>query len=158
MKLASTETTSTATRTKILIPILVGGGIAGTFDLISAFITFGWAVPRAVAGGLLGPQAIQGGAGIWVLGVLLHYSIAFGAAAIYCLSSWNLDFLREHFVVCGLFYGLAVHLVMNLVVLPLSAYHSMGPYQYAQLMQGLLVHMVLIGLPIATSLRVFCKR
>jgi hypothetical protein len=158
MNLSSTAAVATPSRTRILIPILVGGGIAGTFDLISAFITFGWTVPQGVAGGLIGTQAFHGGAATWVLGVLLHYSIAYGAAAIYCLASWKLDFLREHFLVCGLFYGIAVHLVMNLIVLPLSAYHAMGPYQYSQLMQGLLVHMVLIGLPISASLRVFGKR
>jgi hypothetical protein len=139
-------------RTSLLRPILVGGALAGTFDLIAAFITFGPGVPRAIAGGLLGRQANHGGAGTWFLGVVLHYFIAFSAAAIYCLSSRRLEFLKDHWLVCGLLYGIAVFLVMNLVVLPLCAYHSMGPYQYRGLVQGLLVHMLIIGLPISFSL------
>ncbi|MFL6426803.1 MAG: hypothetical protein ACJ71S_01060 [Acidobacteriaceae bacterium] len=138
---------------KLLRPILVGGALAGTFDLISAFITFGLGNPRLIAGGLLGKQALQGGAGTWILGVVLHYSIAFSAAAIYCLSSRHLSFLKDHWLVCGLFYGFAVFLVMNLIVLPLSAYHYMGPYQYRGLLLGILVHMLIIGLPISLSLR-----
>ena len=139
--------------TSLLRPILVGGALAGTFDLTSAFITFGLGVPRGIAGGLLGRQAaIHGGAGTWILGVVLHYFIAYSAAAIYCLSSRRLGFLKDHWLVCGLFYGIAVFLVMNLVVLPLCAYHSMGPYQYRDLVQGLLVHMLIIGLPISLSL------
>ncbi|HEX6493920.1 MAG TPA: hypothetical protein VF018_00460 [Acidobacteriaceae bacterium] len=138
---------------KLLRPILVGGALAGTFDLISAFITFGLGNPRLIAGGLLGKQAVQGGAGTWILGVALHYSIAFSAAAIYCLSSRRLNFLKDHWLVCGLFYGIAVFLVMNLIVLPLSAYHYMGPYQYRGLLTGILVHMLIIGLPISFSLR-----
>jgi hypothetical protein len=55
--------------------------------------------------------------------------------------------------VCGIFYGIAIFLVMNLVVLPLCAYHFTGPYKFRDLLQGLLVHMFIIGLPIAFSLR-----
>jgi len=41
--------------------------------------------------------------------------------------------------------------VMNLVVLPLSALHARGPYELHDLILGLMVHMVVIGLPIAYS-------
>jgi hypothetical protein len=144
----------TPQRTSLLRPILVGGAIAGTFDLTSAFFTFGLGAPRGIAGGLLGRQAVlQGGTGIWILGVLLHYFIAISAAAIYCLASRKLEFLRDHWLVCGIFYGIAIFLVMNLVVLPLCAYHFTGPYKFRDLLQGLLVHMFFIGLPIAFSLR-----
>jgi hypothetical protein len=145
-------------RGRLLRPILVGGALAGTFDLIAAFITFGPGVPRAIAGGLLGRQAIHGGAGTWILGVILHYFIAFSAAAIYCLASRRLGFIKDQWLVCGLFYGIAIFLVMNLVVLPLCAYHSMGPYQYRGLVQGLLVHMIIIGLPISLSLNRLARR
>jgi hypothetical protein len=136
----------------LLRPILVGGALAGTFDMISAFITFGFGVPRAIAGGLLGRGAFQGGAGTWILGFVLHYFIAFSAATVYCLSSRRLGFLKDHWLVCGLFYGIAVFLVMNLVVLPLCALHATGPYQLRGLIQGLVVHMLIIGLPISLSL------
>jgi hypothetical protein len=134
---------------RVVLPILTGGAVAGTFDLIAAFISFGWAVPRAIAGGLLGPQARHGGPGTWILGVFLHFFIATIIAAVYCLTSRRLTFLRDHFVVCGIFYGMAAYLVMNLIVLPLSAYHARGPFPLHALLQGLLIHMILIGLPIA---------
>ncbi|HZP04061.1 MAG TPA: hypothetical protein VFB43_04100 [Terracidiphilus sp.] len=140
-------------RTRLLLPILVGGALAGTFDLTSAFITLGPKNPLLIAGGLLGKQALRGGAGTWILGVVLHYSIAFGSAAIYCISSRKLPFLKEHWLVCGLFFGIAIYLVMNLVVLPICAYHYMGPYQYKNMVQGILIHMTIIGLPIAFCLR-----
>jgi hypothetical protein len=53
--------------------------------------------------------------------------------------------------------GAAVEEVMNLVVLPLSALHARGPYELHDLLQGLLVHMVVIGLPISFSVRRFAK-
>ncbi len=134
---------------RLLLPILAGGAVAGTFDIASAFMTYGWGVCRGIAAGLLGAGARQGGIGIWLLGLFLHFFIATTIAAVYCLSSRRLTFLREHFFVCGLFYGMAAWCVMNLIVLPLSAIHARGPYQIHGMIQGILVHMFIIGLPIA---------
>lgn len=147
-----------AQRPSIRKAILIGGFVAGTIDLILAFVSFGSRMPQGIASGLVGRQAaFQGGAVTWILGVVLHYSIAFGAAAIYCLASLRLGILKQNYIVCGIFFGIAIFLVMNLVILPISALHAMGPYQYRSLVQGLLVHMFLIGLPIAFCLRRFAK-
>jgi hypothetical protein len=45
-----------------LLAIAVGGGIAGTLDLLQACIPFGWKIPLVIAGGLLGREAFHGGA------------------------------------------------------------------------------------------------
>ena len=140
-----------------LLAIGVGGFVAGALDLLQACILFGWDVPLAIAAGLLGRQAFHGGAGTYVLGVLLHFFIAFSAATVYYAASRKLVFLREHPLVCGLFFGGAVEQVMNLVVLPLSALHARGPYKLHDLILGLLVHMVVIGLPISLSVRRFAR-
>ena len=58
---------------------------------------------------------------------------------------------------CGLLFGAAVEEVMNLVVLPLSALHARGPYQLHDLVLGLVVHMVVVGLPISFSVRRFAR-
>ena len=144
-------------RRNAFLAIGVGGMVAGTLDLLQACILFGWDIPLAIAGGLLGRQAFQGGIGIYILGVLLHFFIAGSAAAVYYAASRKLPFLRENPLVCGLFFGAAVEEVMNLVVLPLSALHARGPYQLHELIQGLLVHMVVVGLPISYSIRRFAK-
>ena len=140
-----------------LLAIAVGGGIAGTLDLLQACILFGWDIPLAIAGGLLGRQAFQGGMGTYVLGVVLHFFIACSAAAVYYGASRKLGFMKEHPLVCGLFFGAAVEEVMRLVVLPLSALHARGPYKLHDLILGLLVHMVVVGLPISFSVRRFAK-
>jgi hypothetical protein len=140
-----------------LLAIAVGGGIAGTLDLIQALILFGRRVPLVIAGGLLGRDAFHGGAGTYVLGVVLHFFIACSAAAVYYAASRKLRFMTEHPLVCGLLFGAAVEEVMNLVVLPLSALHARGPYTLHDLIFGLLVHMVVVGLPISFSIRRFAK-
>jgi hypothetical protein len=145
-------------KTNALAAIAVGGLIAGALDLMQACILFGWHVPLVIAAGLLGRQAIRGGgAGTYILGVCLHFFIAFSAAAVYYAASRRLAFLKEHPLVCGLFYGAAVDQVMSLVVLPLSALHERGPYELHDLILGLVVHMVVIGLPISFSVRRFAK-
>jgi hypothetical protein len=142
---------------KALLAIGVGGLIAGTVDLLQACVLFGWDIPFSIAGGLLGSSALHGGVGTYVLGVFLHFFIAFAAASVYYTASCWLGFLTEHALVCGLFFGVAVELVMSLVVLPLSALHAKGPYELHDLIQGLLVHMVTVGLPISFSVRRFAR-
>jgi hypothetical protein len=140
-----------------LLAIAVGGGIAGTLDLAQACILFGWKIPLVIAAGLLGRSAFQGGVGTYALGVLLHFFIACSAAAIYYGVSRKLRFLVEHPLVCGLFFGVAVEDVMHFVVLPLCALHATGPYRLHDLLLGLGVHMVVVGLPISYSVRRFGK-
>jgi hypothetical protein len=138
-----------------LLAITVGGGIAGILDLAQACILFGWRIPLVISAGLLGRAALQGGIATYVLGVCLHFFIACSAAAIYYGASRKLRFLIGHPLVCGLFFGAAVEDVMRFIVLPLSALHARGPYQLRDLILGLAVHMVVVGLPISFSVRRF---
>ena len=160
----TTANDAVAPRPSSLLPaILIGGLAAGTFDAISAFYTFGWGMTYGIASGLLGskafPAAGGGGTAIWILGLALHFLIALSAATIYCASSKRLGFLKNHFLVGGIFCGVAVYLVMNLVVLPLSAVpFKVGPFSVKALRLGLLFHILLIGLPISTSLWFFSRR
>jgi hypothetical protein len=52
---------------------------------------------------------------------------------------------------------MVVELVMSYVVLPLSALHARGPYRFHDVLQGLIVHMIVIGLPVALSVRRFAR-
>jgi hypothetical protein len=145
----------TARKGSALRAIAAGGLIAGILDLTQASILFGIRVPLVIAAGLLGKGALHGGAGTYALGVLLHFFIATSAAAIYYAASRRLPFLATHWLICGLFFGAAVEEVMNLIVLPLSALHDAGPYEWRDLVLGLSIHMVVIGLPIAWCTRRF---
>ena len=138
-----------------LLAIGVGGLTAGAIDILQACILFGWNIPLSIAGGLLGASAFHGGPGIYALGVFLHFFIATSFAAFYYLVSRKLVFMVEHPLVCGLIYGAGIQLVMSLIVLPLSALHARGPFELYDIIQGLLVHMVVAGLPIAYSVRRF---
>jgi len=146
----------------LLPAILVGGLAAGILDGASAFHTFGWRMPYGIASGLLGAKAnpaAGAGAGVWALGLACHFLIAFAAAAIYCLASRRWNFLRDYFLLGGVIGGIAVWMVMNLVVLPLSAVpFPVGPFSVEALRWGLGYHLVLVGWPISISLWFFARR
>jgi hypothetical protein len=141
----------------VLLAIALGGSIAGVVDILQACLEEGWDIPLWVAAGLLGRQAIHGGAATYILGLLLHFVIAFTAAAVYYAASRRLPFLTEYPLVCGLCFGAWVMLVMNLIVLPLSALHARSPLALRYLILGILQKMVVVGLPISYSIRRFAK-
>jgi hypothetical protein len=85
------------------------------------------------------------------LGLLLHYVIAFGAAAAYVGASRWLKVLIEMPVLCGLAYGIPVWAFMNLVVLPLAGITLKRSVSSVAIAMGIL--MVCVGLPIALTAR-----
>jgi uncharacterized membrane protein YagU involved in acid resistance len=146
-------------RNPALFAILVGGAIAGALDITYAIVFSGFrGVPaqrvlQSVASGLLGRAAFDGGAPVAALGLCLHFFIAFTLAAIFYAASRRIPFLTRRPVVSGILYGIAVYAVMNLVVLPLSAYPPRKSFPFIVIATGLLVHMFFIGLPIALATR-----
>lgn len=139
--------------------ILLAGLLAGVLDLTAALVTNavrGLAPVRilqSIASGLLGADAYNGGLGTAALGVVLHFVIAISAAAVFYVASRRLKLLVRRPVVCGLLYGVAVYLFMNLVVLPLSAFPHKVSFRPALLVTGLIVHMLCVGLPISLTVR-----
>lgn len=108
--------------------MILGGIVLGTTDLVFA-CTFAaldsGASPvrvfQAVARGVLGTASFQGGAGSAALGVALHYVIATSMALVYYAVSRRYPALARRPIAYGIPYGLLLYLIMNLVVLPLSA-------------------------------------
>jgi uncharacterized membrane protein YagU involved in acid resistance len=76
---------------------------------------------QSVARGVLGTASFEGGVPTALLGAVLHYTIALTMAATYYLVSRKLHALTRRPIACGLAYGVLLYLIMNLVVLPLSA-------------------------------------
>jgi hypothetical protein len=139
--------------------ILWGGLLAGILDISAAFIQYGLKgvspvrILQSVASGLLGREARNGGLKSAALGLVCHFVIALGAAAVYYVASRFLPWLISQAIVCGMLYGVAVYFFMNLVVLPLSAFPNKITFPLGALVTGLLIHMFCVGLPIALAVR-----
>jgi hypothetical protein len=133
--------------------------LCGVMDLSAAFLT-GWLrggvtpaqILRYVAGGLLGPSASQGGAGVAALGMAIHFTVALGAATTFYLASRRLGLLLRRPVLGGALYGIAVYLVMYLVVSPLS---RIPPRTFTVVGTSIAVatHVLCVGLPISLMVR-----
>jgi len=145
---------------RALSSVLLGGLVGGAFDITYA-IVFSYLrrgvspsrVLQSVASGLLGPAAYDGGAPTAALGLALHFFIALVAAAIYVFASQYLAILVRRPVLAGAAYGVAIYAFMNLVVIPLSRIGPKPAPPLVVLVTGLLVHMFLIGVPIALAAR-----
>ena len=138
--------------------VCAGGLIAGALDLVFALTYYSLKggmilkVLQAIAAGVQGKAAYQGGAVSAALGVGLHFGIALGWAAIFCgLARWRSLLLRWPLIV-GPLYGAAVYYAMNLAVLPLSALKTNGyPLRWEPWLLG--AHLFLVGLPIVLVAR-----
>lgn len=135
----------------VVLAIAVGAFVGGTVNILWVCIQDGWNIPLYIAAGLLGRQATHGGAGTWVLGLVLHFFIACTWATVYYLASRKLPFLTEYPFICGVNFGVWVQLFMLLVVLPHDALHVAVPVT----LYGLAVKIVVFGLPVAYSVRYF---
>jgi|SRR5215472_12049905 len=146
------------------LAIIVGGLIAGTFDITFAFLFYGHygvSAPRvlqSVASGLLGRNAFTGGIKVMALGLGLHYLIALIWAAIYFGASRVLAGLARLALLWGPIYGAFIYGAMNKIVLPLSAAPFKPSFAWRMLIPALLIHMFGIGLPIALATKAFSRK
>jgi hypothetical protein len=136
--------------------LVIGTLTVGTLDILDAFIFFGLrgarpiAILQSIASGVLGRAAYQGGIRTALLGLLLHFFIAFGVVATYLVATRLMPGLNRRPWIYGPLYGVAVYAVMNLVVIPLSAAAlGSGPTPAVVRANGLLIHMLGVGLPTA---------
>src|SRR5262249_5941661 len=94
--------TTPAVRRSNAFPAIFWGGLAcGTLDITQAVIAWGVTgvrpvrILQSVASGVLGRQSFQGGAKTAVLGLGLHFLIAFTAAAVFYIASRKIKFLTQ---------------------------------------------------------------
>jgi hypothetical protein len=141
--------------------ILWAGLVAGILDITAAIVTTilrGGAPGRmlqGIASGVLGPSSFAGGKTTMVLGLLLHFVIAFGATIVYYFATRNFSLSLGQAVVSGFLFGIAVYFFMQQVVIPLSAITRRAPFTWSGLLIGVGVHMFCVGLPIALLVRRF---
>lgn len=135
--------------------LLESGLIIGLADGIaavtSAYVTRGTTPDRVfqyVASGAIGRDAYSGGMPIVLLGILFHFFIAFNFTAFFYFLANKQKWLLDKIYLYGAIYGVFVWLVMNFIVIPLSQI-TRGPFDPTGVTIGLLIHIFVIGIPIA---------
>jgi hypothetical protein len=126
----------------------------GTLDLLYAFWQYRdrgvlpHQILQSIASGWLGREAYALGWLSATLGLVTHFAILAVAVALLLERVQRSSWLRRHPFTCGVAFGLVLFVVMNWVVVPLSAAH-LQPLRGRLLAAALLVHVVLIGIPSA---------
>ncbi|POY38304.1 DUF1440 domain-containing protein [Solitalea longa] len=149
--------TSLSFNNKAIKTILLAGIVAGTLDLLSAFVVYCAFGPSTVekllqyiASGFYGSEAFHGGSTMAVAGTVFHYFFAFSWAFIFYICSFYIVFARNNFVISGLLYGFFVWLFMNFVVVPNSYVpQPTNPPTIGSRLISLSCILFFIGLPIA---------
>ena len=149
--------TTDTRRPKALDTILFGGLAIGVLDFLDATIFFvlysGLGFQRVwqgVASGLIGGEAARaGGWNTAILGIVLHFVVAFCIATVYYFAARNIGFLIRHPIISGLIFGVLAHLVMKYVIVPLSAIGAVSAYTLPNFLNSVIGHALLVGLPVA---------
>jgi hypothetical protein len=139
----------------MLRPILIATLVAGTLDLLSAFVFAGMAgispggVLTYVASGPFGDGVRSGGA-LWAAaGLAVHFAIMACMAAAWFLAALRIPALVRHPVPAGLAYGVLLWLIMYCAVKPLRWPDAPLPHTAWGIGNALFSHCLLVGLPIA---------
>ena len=152
--------TVTVGRPSALHTIVLGGLAIGILDFLDASIFFPLYFPisfvdvwHGPASGLIGREASKGGGlNTALLGILLHFVVAFCIATVYYLASRNISFLVRRPVISGLIFGAIANFVMQWIVIPLSAigWRPVPDHiDWGSQLNSYLGHALLVGLPVA---------
>ena len=138
---------------------LLTGIIDGLFSSVLSVAFYGSTVTRlfqGVAATLIGRQAFDGGAPTALLGILMHFGVAFGWSAVFLFlalrSGWIRDLLasRNGVPKVASLYGPFIWLVMSLIVIPLLLHRP--PTINLRWWVQLIGHIPFVGLPIVASI------
>jgi uncharacterized membrane protein YagU involved in acid resistance len=159
--MATTSSLSLTARRSLVRPIVLGGLIIGIVQFVlQEWIVFSvlqqnplMAVLQYITSGILGNAAFEGGIATALIGVLIHFFISLVIAGVFILSAERIPLLRRHAIAGALLYGIGVFIVMNMIVIPLSAAPAIPPPTLPWLIEIVLDHMLVVGLPLGILVR-----
>jgi len=138
---------------------LLTGVTDGLFSSVLSVVFYDSTVTRlfqGVASTLLGKEAFDGGTSTALVGVLMHFGVAFGWSAIFLLlalrSAWIRRVLASRYGVVKVasVYGPFIWLVMSLLVIPLLLHRP--PTINIRWWVQLIGHFPFVGIPIVASI------
>jgi hypothetical protein len=152
-------------RNSLLRLSVIGGLILGMLHLIiQSWFVFSLleknpliSVLQYVASGAMGNAAFAGGPATALLGLVLDFIMTTIMAGVFILSFDRIPLLRSHVIPGSLLYGFGVFIVMNFIVLPLSAAPPLPAPPMWLFIEIILEHILLIGLPLGILMRQYAN-
>ena len=153
----STVTNASPNNSNSLLRLSVIGGIIigllhvvvqlwGIFGLLLKEPFIG--ILQYVTSGLMGESAFAGGLTTALLGLIIEFAMTILIAGIFIFSADRITLLQKNVIVGSLLYGFGVFIVMNFIVQPLSAAPTLPAPPMWLLIEIILEHILLVGLPL----------
>jgi len=128
--------------------------LVGTLDISDAFIFYSFRgvtptmILQGIASGALGRASFGMGNHSALLGLFFHFFVAFCATTVFLLASCKLP-LAHHPWLYGTLFGVALYVVMNYIVIPLSKIGPRPMPHLVPLINGVAALVFCIGIPLA---------
>ena len=159
--MSTIASTSLTNRNSLLRLSVIGGLIIGILHLIvQVGIVFGLLLKspymsslQFVASGAMGNAAYTGGLATALLGLVLELLMTIMIAGIFVVGVDRIPPLRRYVIPGSLLYGFGVFIVMNFIILPLSAAPPLPAPPMWLFIEMILEHILLIGLPLGLLVR-----
>ena len=138
----------------MLKPIIIATLIAGTLDIISAFVfsalagVSALAVLKFVASGPFGDAPTESW-GWGLVGLAVHFAIMACMVTAYMVVAPRLPVLLRQPILAGILYGVLLWIIMYWIVRPLRFPELPLPHTFKGISQALFSHCILVGIPIA---------
>lgn len=150
----------------LLRRVLVAGVVVGLLDALFVIVTYVWIkdvttpqrIFQGIATGVLGKGAFNGGVGAALLGVALHFTIAWTWVLVYVIVSRSWGGLRRFVqtgrgvAIAGPLFGVVMWLAMDFIVVPLSHARPTTPWS-PTFWFFLAQHALMLGPPIVWIVR-----
>ena len=159
--MSTIASTFSNSRNSLLRLSVIGGLITGTLHLlVQVGLVYGLILKspfisslQYLASGAMGNAAFTGGLATALLAVILEFIITVIIAGIFVLSADRIPLLRRYLIPGSLLYGFGVFIVMNFIVVPLSAAPALPAPPMWLFIETILEHMLLAGLPLGLLVR-----
>jgi hypothetical protein len=141
--------------TKRYTTLLFAGLLTGTLDILAAIVNFlahgGQQISRIfqyIASSVFGKPAFTGGDSMILMGIVIHYLIAFVFTVLFFFLYPRLSILSRNKWIGAIVYGIFIWVVMNLVLVPLTKARKL-PMPPDQILIGAAILILMIGLPLS---------
>lgn len=148
--------------------IFQSGLIVGTLDILSAFVDYyvntgknPLTILNYISSGIFGPAVIaNGGAGMMITGLLLHYFIAFSFTLFFFWLCSKTSLVGMNWIPRGILYGIFIWVIMNLVVVQLSRvpHGPISAMKWNKILKAALILICMIALPLSYIVYRFVNR
>jgi hypothetical protein len=133
--------------------------LVGVLDIIAAILSFYLSTGKSpeivfkfIASAVMGTDAYTGGVTSILLGIALHFITAFLFTLFFFLIYKFMALYRYNVYLVGVVYGIFIWLVMNKLVLPMTAVKQQ-PVKWLETAKAMLILITMIGLPLAFMLK-----